>query len=147
MMIATMKRHYHHDVICMLNTARLMILFSIFYFLCNYVLEAPDGDPEGEEPLLLLPVVVLEEAVVVVGVIPLAVSRQFVTTLCVRPSVDLLAVFMQLMNELSSFLVNALGLAVVAEEDEEVPPMVNPPPVLPLLLPPPLLFFETANAV
>jgi hypothetical protein len=132
-----MNRHYHHDVICMLNTARLMILFSIFYFLCNYVLE----------PLLLLPVVVLEEAVVVVGVIPLAVSRQFVTTLCVRPSVDLLAVFIQLMNELSSFLVNALGLAVVAEEDEEVPPMVNPPPVLPLLLLPPLLFFETANAV
>ena len=46
------------------------------------MLEPPDGDPEGEEPLLLLPVVVLEEAaVVVVGVIPLAVSRQFVTTL------------------------------------------------------------------
>ena len=63
-----------------------------------------------------------------------------------RPSDDLFAVFIQLMNELSSFLVNALGLAVVAEEDEEVPPMVNPPPVLPLLLPPPLLFFETANA-
>jgi hypothetical protein len=44
------------------------------------VLEPPDGVSEGEE--LLLPVVVLEEAVVVVvGVIPLAVSRQFVTTL------------------------------------------------------------------
>ena len=112
------------------------------------MLEPADGASEGEEPLLLLlPVVVLEEAVVVVGVIPLAVSRQFVTTLCVRPSVDLFAVFIQLMNELSSFLVNALGLAVVAE-DEEVPPMVKPPPelllLLVLLLP---SFFEAANAV
>ena len=64
-----------------------------------------------------------------------------------RPSVDLFAVFIQLMNELSSFLVNALGLAVVAE-DEEVPPMVKPPPelllLLMLLLP---SFFEAANAV
>jgi hypothetical protein len=67
----------------------------------------------------------------------------------VRPSDDLFAVFIQLMNELSSFLVNALGLVVVAEEDEEeVPPMVKPPPVLPLLLVVPLLFLlETANAV
>jgi hypothetical protein len=118
-----------------------------FYFQFNYVLE-PDGASEGEEPLLLLlPVVVLEEAAAVVGVIPLAVSRQFVATLWVRPSVDLFAVFIQLMNELSSFLVNALGLAVVAE-DEEVPPMVKPPPelllLLMLLLP---SFFEAANAV
>ena len=47
------------------------------------MLEPADGAKEGEEPLLLLlPVVVLEEAAVVVaGVIPLAVSRQFVTTL------------------------------------------------------------------
>jgi hypothetical protein len=64
----------------------------------------------------------------------------------VRPSADLFAVFMQLMNELSSFLDNALGLDVAVEEDEEVPPMVKPPPVLPLLLLPPV-FFETANAV
>jgi hypothetical protein len=135
-----MKRHYHHDVICMPNAPNCQFddAISIFYILCNYVLEPPDGDPEEEEPLLLLPVVVLE--------IPLAVSRQFVTTLWVRPSDDLFAVFIQLMNELSSFLVNALGLAVVAEEDEEVPPMVKPPPVLPLLLLPPV-FFETANAV
>jgi hypothetical protein len=69
----------------------------------------------------------------------------------VRPSVDLFAVFIQLMNELSSFLVNALGLDVVAEEEEEAPPMVKPPPELPLLLvvvpllPP--FFFKTANAV
>ena len=121
----------------------------LFYFLFNYVLEPPDGGSDGEE-LLLPPVVVLEEAALaVVGVIPLAVSRQFVTILWVRPSVDLFAVFIQLMNELSSFLVNALGLAVVAEEDEEeVPPMVKPPPVLPLLLVVPLLFLlETANAV
>ena len=105
-----------------------------------------DGASEGEE-LLLPPVVVLEEAAVV-GVIPLAVSRQFVTTLCVRPSVDLLAVFMQLMNELNSFLVNALVLAVVAE-DEEAPPMVKPPPELFLLLVVLLLPFllGTANAV
>ena len=53
-----------------------------FYFQFNYVLEPADGASEGEEPLLLLlPVVVLEEAVAVVGVIPLAVSRQFVATL------------------------------------------------------------------
>jgi len=46
------------------------------------VLEPADGASEGEEPLLLLlPVVVLEEAAAVVGVIPLAVSRQFVATL------------------------------------------------------------------
>ena len=63
-----------------------------------------------------------------------------------RPSVDLFAVFMQLMNELSSFLDNALGLDVAVEEDEEVPPMVKPPPVLPLLLLRPV-FFETANPV
>jgi hypothetical protein len=108
-----------------------------------------DGAREGEE-LLLPPVVVPEEAAVAVGVIPLAVSRQFVTTLWVRPSVDLLAVLMQLMRELSSFLVNTLGLAVVAEE-EEAPPVVEPPPELPLLLVVLLLlppfFFETANAV
>jgi len=46
----------------------------------GYDLEVADGASEGEE-LLLPPVVVLEEAAVVVGVIPLAVSRQFVTTL------------------------------------------------------------------
>jgi hypothetical protein len=104
-----------------------------------------DFDGEGLLPPL---VVVLEEAAVAAGVIPLAVSRQFVTTLCVRPSVDLFAVFMQATNELSSFLVNALGLAVVAEEEEEVPPMANPPPEL--LLPVPLLppfLSETASAV
>ncbi len=38
-----------------------------------------DGASEEEELPLLMPVVVLEEAVA--GVIPLAVSRQFVTTL------------------------------------------------------------------
>jgi hypothetical protein len=110
------------------------------------VLEPADSPSEGEELLLLLPVVVLEEAAVV-GVIPLAVSRQFVTTLCVTPSVDLFAVFIQLMNELSSFLVNALRLDVVAEEEEEedVPATVKPPPELLLPLPPD--FFETANAV
>jgi hypothetical protein len=43
----------------------------------SYDLEVADGAIEGEE--LLLPVVVLEE--VVVEVVPLAVSRQFVTTL------------------------------------------------------------------
>jgi hypothetical protein len=107
------------------------------------VLEDLDG--EGLLPPL---VVVLEEAAVAAGVIPLAVSRQFVTTLCVRPSVDLFAVFMQATNELSSFLVNALGLAVVAEE--EVPPMANPPPELLLpvpLLPPPPFLSETASAI
>ena len=51
-----------------------------FLFLFNYALEPADGVSEGEEPLLLPPVVVLEEAVVV-GVIPLAVSRQLVTVL------------------------------------------------------------------
>ena len=53
-----------------------MMLFLIF----SYVLEPPDGASEEEE-LLLLPVVVLEEVAPVVGVIPLAVSRQLVTTL------------------------------------------------------------------
>ena len=53
------------------------MLFLIF----SYVLEPPDGASEEEELLLLLPVVVLEELAPVVGVIPLAVSRQFVTTL------------------------------------------------------------------
>ena len=60
-----------------------------------------------------------------------------------RPSVDLFAVFIQLTNELSSFLVNALGLAVVVEEDEEVPPEL----LLLLLVLLPSFFFETANAV
>ena len=45
------------------------------------MLEPADGVSEGEEPLLLLPVLVLEEPAVAAGVIPLAVSRQFVTTL------------------------------------------------------------------
>jgi hypothetical protein len=69
-------------------------------------------DPNYEEALLL--VVVLEEA----EMIPLAVSRQFVTTLRVRPS-DLFAVFIQLINELSCFLVSMLELGVVAEEVPE----------------------------
>jgi hypothetical protein len=56
-------------------------------------------------------------------VIPLAVSRQFVTTLWVRLC-DLFAVVIQLMNEFNSFLGRALGLVVVlaAEaEAEELP--------------------------
>jgi hypothetical protein len=117
------------------------------------VLEPADGANEGEELLLLplLPVIVLEEAAAVVaGVMPLAVSRQFVATLWVRPSVDLFAVFIQLMNELSSFLVNILELAVVVAEEEPPPGMVKPPPLLPpvLLLPlVPVFFAVTANAV
>ena len=45
------------------------------------------------------------EDVVEASVVHLAMSRQFVTTLCMRPSADLFAVFMQLMNELNCFLV------------------------------------------
>jgi hypothetical protein len=68
----------------------------------------------------------------------------------VRPSVDLFAVFMQATNELSSFLVKALGLA--EEEEEELPPMAKPPPevlllLVPLLPPPPPFLLETASAV
>jgi hypothetical protein len=60
----------------------------------------------------------------------------------VRPSGDLFAVFMQLVNELSSFLVRVLGLAVAAEEEEEEEEEPPPPRVLVLLL-----FFDlTANA-
>jgi hypothetical protein len=131
-----------------------------------------EGANEEEELPLLLSVVVLEEAVA--GEIPLAVSRQFVTTLWVRPSGDLFAVFMQLVNELNSFLVNMLEFAVeVAEEEEEVAEeeeeeeevaeeeeeeeeeeeVPSPRKVeLPLLLPPVLLlvlvfFILTASAV
>jgi hypothetical protein len=50
---------------------------TMFFLFSIHVLEPADGAGEGEEP----PVVVLEEAAAVVGVIPLAVSRQFVTTL------------------------------------------------------------------
>ena len=107
-----------------------------------------EGANEEEELPLLLPVAVLEEAVA--GEIPLAVSRQFVTTLWVRPSGDLFAVFMQLVNELNSFLVNMLEFAVEVAEEEELP---SPRKVeLPLLLPPVLLlvlvfFVLTASAV
>ena len=106
-----------------------------------------EGANEEEELLLLLPVVVLEEAVA--GEIPLAVSRQFVTTLWVRPSGDLFAVFMQLVNELNSFLVNILEFAVEVAEEELPPPRKVE---LPLLLPPVLLlvlvfFVLTASAV
>jgi hypothetical protein len=54
------------------------------------------------------------------------------------------------MNELSSFLVNILELAVVVAEEEPPPGMVKPPPLLPpvLLLPlVPVFFAVTANAV
>jgi hypothetical protein len=82
------------------------------------------------------------------GVMPLAISRQFVTILGVRPC-DLFAVFIQLVNELNSFLVNTLelGVAVAAEEgeEEEPPPRVVIPLVWPVL--PPLPFFGVANAV
>ena len=103
-----------------------------------------DGASEEEELPLLLPEVVLEEAVA--AVIPLAVSRQFVTTLWVRPSADLFAVFIQLMNELNSFLVNMLELAEVAEEELPLPRKVELllPPVLLLVL---VFFVLTANAV
>jgi hypothetical protein len=59
---------------------------------CDY-----DGSINDKLPLLVL----LEAADVVgIGAIgPLAVSRQFVTTLCVRPSDDLFAVFIQLIEE------------------------------------------------
>jgi hypothetical protein len=102
-----------------------------------------EGVSEGELLLLVGLVVVRDEAVA--ELIPLAVSRQFVTTLCVRPSADLFAKFIQLMNELNSFLVNVfeLGVVVAEEEEEEEPPrVINPPLLLELLL-----FFETANAV
>jgi hypothetical protein len=86
---------------------------------------------------------VLEEAVV--EVTPLAVSRQSVTTLWVRPSADLFAVFIQLVNELNSFLVNVFELGVIAEDEEEeeegTSPRVRPLPLLGLV------FFETANAI
>jgi hypothetical protein len=103
----------------------------------------------GDEGLLLVAAleVVLEEA----RVMPLAVSRQFVTTLWVRPC-DLFAVFIQLINELNSFLVRLLVLGVLAAA---LPPRVvvavRPPramtPLAWLLLPPPLSFFGAANAV
>jgi hypothetical protein len=64
----------------------------------------------------------------------------------VRPS-DLFAVFIQLMNELNSFLVSVFELEAVVAEEEPPPRVVKPllpPPVLLLLLP---VFLETANAV
>jgi hypothetical protein len=100
-----------------------------------------DGPGERE---LLLPLVVLEEVVVVV--IPLEVSRQLVTTLWVRPSTDLFAVFIQLMNELNCFLVKVLELGVVEEEEEEEEAGTSPRVLRPLPLLGPV-FFETANAV
>jgi hypothetical protein len=100
-----------------------------------------------EEGLLLVLVVEAEAETV-----PLAMSRQFVTTLWVRPS-DLFAVFIQLMGELNSFLFKTLELRLreaAEEEDEELPPRVLTPLVclvvlsLLLLLSP---FFGAANAI
>jgi hypothetical protein len=65
----------------------------------------------------------------------------------VRPSADLFAVFIQLVNELNCFLVSVFELGVVAEEEEEEEEVGTSPRVLrplPLLG---LVFFETANAV
>jgi hypothetical protein len=63
----------------------------------------------------------------------------------VRPSGDLFAVFMQLVNELNSFLVNMLEFAVeVAEEELPPPRKVELPPVLLLVL---VFFILTASAV
>jgi hypothetical protein len=118
----------------------------MIFLLIVYDLGVADGTREGEERLLL-PVVVLEA---VAGVIPFAVSRQFVTTLCVRPSVDLFAVFIQLINGLNSFLVSMLELAVVVAEEGLPPPprkLELPPLLLPVLLLTLVFFVLTANAV
>jgi hypothetical protein len=68
----------------------------------------------------------------------------------VRPC-DLLAVFIQLINELNSFLVRVLVFVVVVEEEEEgePPPRVRPLalPVLLLLLLLEVFFFGAANAI
>ena len=85
--------------------------------LVGYDLEMVD-DPSDRELLLPLPLVVLEEEAVV-EVSPLAVSRQLVTILWVRPSADLFAVFIELVNELNCFLVSVFELGVVAEYEEE----------------------------
>ena len=72
-----------------------------------------------------------------------------VTTLCVRPSADLLATFIQLTNELNSFLVSMLELAVVVAEEELPPPprKLELPLLLPVLLLTLVFFVLTANAV
>jgi hypothetical protein len=94
--------------------------------------------------------VLLEAAEDVVGIdvnVPLAMSRQFVTTLCVRPCPDLFAVFMQLMNELNCFLVRVLVLGVPVEVEEEEEEGDDEEETLPRVVAPPLLpFFEVANA-
>jgi hypothetical protein len=63
----------------------------------------------------------------------------------VRPSADLFAVFIQLVNELNCFLVKVFELGVVAEEEEDEegtsPRVLRPLPLLGLV------FFETANAI
>jgi hypothetical protein len=63
----------------------------------------------------------------------------------VRPSGDLFAVFIQLVNELNCFLVSVFELGAVAEEEEEEEG-TSPRVLRPLLLLGPV-FFETANAV
>jgi hypothetical protein len=102
-----------------------------------------DGSINGDEAILP---VLLEAAedLVDVSIVPLAISRQFVTTLCVRPCIDLFAVFIQLMNELSCFLIRMFGLGMLVEVEEEED---GDEETLPRVVTPPLLFFETANAV
>ena len=100
--------------------------------------------------ILLLLLEAAEEDVVGIDVnVPLAMSRQFVTTLCVRPCPDLFAVFTQLMNELNCFLVRVFGVGVpveVEEEEEEEDGDGDDEETLPRVVTPPLPFFEAANA-
>jgi hypothetical protein len=100
---------------------------------CGY--EGSINDDEVNLPVSLE----AAEDVVDGSIVPLAMSRQFVTTLWVIPCTALFAVFMQLMNELICFLVRVFGPGMPVEVEEEMPPRV--------VTPPPLLFFETANAV
>lgn len=111
--------------------------------MCDY-----DGSSNDKLPLLVL--LEVADVVGIGAIVPLAMSRQFVTTLCVRPCPDLFAVFTQLMNELNCFLVRVFGLGVPVEveeeEEEEEGDDEEEEETLPRVVTPPLPFFEVANA-